>query len=41
MIFNVVWTMLGGSLVTTAWHVLGLQMEGWPPVMEGSCGYIE
>jgi hypothetical protein len=28
-------------LVTTAWHVLGLQMEGQPPAMEGSCEYIE
>jgi hypothetical protein len=30
--------MLGGSLVTKAWCVLGLQMEGWPPGMEGSRG---
>jgi hypothetical protein len=27
--------------VTTAWHVLGLGMEERPPVMEGSCEYIE
>jgi hypothetical protein len=25
-------------LVTTAWRVLGLQMDGWPPAMEGSRG---
>jgi hypothetical protein len=34
-------SMLGGSLVTTAWHVLRLQMEGSLPVMEGSCEYIK
>jgi hypothetical protein len=34
-------TMLGGPLVTTAWCVLGLWMEGQPPDMEGSCEYIE
>jgi hypothetical protein len=34
-------TMLGGSLVTTAWHFLVLQMEGQPPAMEGSCEYNE
>jgi hypothetical protein len=28
-----------GPLVTIAWHVLGLQMEGRPPAMEGSCEY--
>jgi hypothetical protein len=33
--------MLGESLLTTAWCVLGLQMEGRPPVIEGSCEYIE
>jgi hypothetical protein len=33
--------MLGGSLVTTAWHILRLQMEGSPPGTEGSCEYIE
>jgi hypothetical protein len=33
--------MLGGSLVTTAWRVLRLWMEGSPPVTEGSCEYIE
>jgi hypothetical protein len=27
--------------VTMAWRVLGLQMEERPPVMEGSCEYIE
>jgi hypothetical protein len=34
-------SMLGGSLVTTAWRVLRLRMEGSPPVAEGSCEYIE
>jgi hypothetical protein len=34
-------TTLGGSLVTTAWHVLRLRMEERPPDMEGSCEYIE
>jgi len=33
--------MLGGSLVTTAWHVLRLWMEGRPLDAEGSCKYIE
>jgi hypothetical protein len=33
--------MLGGSLVTTAWHVLRFRIEGNPPVAEGSCEYIE
>jgi hypothetical protein len=32
--------MLVGSLVATAWRVLRLQMEGSPPVTEGSCEYI-
>jgi hypothetical protein len=27
--------------VTTAWHVVRLLMEERPPVMEGSCEYIE
>jgi hypothetical protein len=27
--------------VTTAWSVLRLRMEERPPVMEGSCEYIE
>jgi len=27
--------------VTTTWHILRLQMEEWPPDMEGSCKYIE
>jgi hypothetical protein len=35
------WSMLGGSLVTTAWHVLRLWMEGQPPALECSCKYIE
>jgi hypothetical protein len=34
-------TMLGGSLVTTAWRVLRLRMEGSLPGAEGSCEYIE
>jgi len=33
--------MLGESLVTTAWRVLRLRMEGRPSEMEGSCEYIE
>jgi hypothetical protein len=33
--------MLGGSLVTMAWHVLRLRMEGSPPGTEGSCKYTE
>jgi hypothetical protein len=33
--------MLGGSLVTMAWHVLRLQMEGRLPDTEESCKYIE
>jgi hypothetical protein len=33
--------MLGGSLVTTAWHVLGLRMEGNPLGTEGNCEYTE
>jgi len=33
--------MLFGSLVTTAWRVLRLQMKGRPPHTEGSCEYIE
>jgi hypothetical protein len=33
--------MLGGSLATTAWHVLGLRMVGEPPAMDGSCEYTE
>jgi hypothetical protein len=31
----------GMSLVTTAWCVLRLLMEGRPPDTEGSCKYIE
>jgi hypothetical protein len=27
--------------VTMAWRILRLQMEERPPVMEGSCAYIE
>jgi hypothetical protein len=34
-------TMLGGFLVTTAWRVLRLRMEGSPPSTEGSYQYIE
>jgi hypothetical protein len=33
--------MLGGPLVTTAWHVLRLRIEGSPPDTEGSYEYIE
>jgi hypothetical protein len=33
--------MLGGFLVTTAGHVLMLKIDGHPPVVEGSCEYIE
>jgi len=33
--------MLGGYLVTMAWHILKLWMEGSPLVTEGSCEYIE
>jgi hypothetical protein len=41
MVFIFYYSMLGGSLVTTAWRVLRLRMEGTPPGTEGSCGYIE
>jgi hypothetical protein len=34
-------TMLGGSLVTMAWHILRLRMEGRPLYTDGSCKYIE
>jgi hypothetical protein len=34
-------TMLGGVPVPTAWRVLGLRMEEWPPAMEVSCEYTE
>jgi hypothetical protein len=34
-------SMLGGSLVTTAWRILRLRMERSPPGTEGSCEYIE
>jgi hypothetical protein len=34
-------TMSGVSLVTRARHIVGLQMEGQPPAMEGRCEYIE
>jgi len=34
-------SMLGGSLVTTAWQILRLQMERRPPDTEGSCEYTE
>jgi hypothetical protein len=33
--------MLGGSLVTVSWCLLRLQLEGSPPVMEGSSECIE
>jgi hypothetical protein len=33
--------MLGGSLVTTAGHVLSLRMEGGPSAVESSWEYIE
>jgi hypothetical protein len=33
--------MLGESLVTTAWCVLQLKMEGQAPAVEDSCKYIE
>jgi len=33
--------MLGGSLVTTAWRVLRLRMEGRPPDTEGSYEFVE
>jgi hypothetical protein len=33
--------MLGGFPVTTAWRVLGLQLEERPSAMEDSCEYIE
>jgi hypothetical protein len=35
------WTMLGGSLVTTAWNVLRLWMEGKHLDAEGSFEYID
>jgi len=34
-------SMLGGSLVTTAWRVLRLRMERRPPDTDGSCECIE
>jgi hypothetical protein len=34
-------SMLSGSLVTTAWRVLRLWMEGRLPGTEGSCEYTE
>jgi hypothetical protein len=27
--------------LTMSWRVLRLRMEEWPPVMEGSCEYID
>jgi len=33
--------MLGGSLVTMAWHILSLWIEGSSLGTEGSCEYIE
>jgi len=38
---QLVGTMLGGSLVTTAWRVLRLRMEGRPPDTEGSYEFVE
>jgi hypothetical protein len=38
---NLLKSMLGGSLVTTAWRVLRLRMEESPPVTEGSSECIE
>jgi hypothetical protein len=34
-------SLLGGSLVTMAWRVLRLRMEGNPPGTKGSCEYIK
>jgi hypothetical protein len=34
-------SMLGGYLVTTAWRVLRLRMEGSPPGKEGSCKHTD
>jgi hypothetical protein len=33
--------MLGGFVVTMAWHIFRLWMEGRPLDMEGGCEYIE
>jgi len=38
--FNIA-AMLCGSLITTAWRVLRLRIEGRPSDTEGSCEYIE
>jgi hypothetical protein len=40
---NVLFTlaMLGGSLVTTAWRIRRLRVEGSPPGTEGICEDIE
>jgi hypothetical protein len=38
---SVLYFMLGGVPVPTAWRVLGLRMEERPPDMEVSCEYIE
>jgi hypothetical protein len=35
----ITYAILVWSLVTTAWRVLGLRMEGRPSVMDGSCGH--
>jgi hypothetical protein len=40
-VVNLTETILGGSLVTTAWRVLRLRMEGSPPVTEGNYENIE
>jgi hypothetical protein len=37
----IMYAMLGGIPVPTAWRVLGLRMEERPPDMEVSCEYIE
>jgi hypothetical protein len=34
-------SMMGRSLFTRTLRVLLFRAEGWPPVMEGSCEYIE
>jgi flagellar basal body-associated protein FliL len=41
IIIIIIIMLIVGSLVTTAWRVLRLRMEGSPPGMEGSCEYIE
>jgi hypothetical protein len=36
-----IYSILVGSVVTTAWRVIELCMEVWTPAMHGSCEYIE